>query len=133
MKNKNKPNKSAPLLLNGEASSPRSLSSVIHSSDVTILKAHLVNDYAIGYFRDGVDLENTDCDGDALGVTLELFREEEKNNYAEKLDSTTFVEEMVKPFRDENGKLTRKGMKELGACLAMDCLIYSDVNKVLSH
>ena len=133
MKNK-QTNKLAPLLLNGEESSPVSFSAIVHSGgEGGRLVANLVDDYEIGYFSDGIAR-------DGEGVTIELFKEYDVTpnpegrsdggsilpcgGYEKKIDTMNYFEESVKPFRNENGKLSRKGLKELGTDLALDALMF---------
>jgi len=138
-KNENKSNELAPLLLNGEASSPSCFSETLYSDgDGGHIVVNLETDYDIGYFSKGIAREGN-------GVGLALYKEWDKVPNPEgkpELNPTRFrvlscggAEERLhvfeyrnlpKRFRNENGKLTKKGLKELGNDLALNHIMLSD-------
>jgi hypothetical protein len=117
------------------------------------LVVNLETDYEIGYFSDGIEdkgdgvgielyqewdkVPNPEGDPDT-GFHEELANDMQQHpdnqrlrilpcgGLEERLSSWNFSEELVKPLRNENGKLTRDGLRELGTLVAFDHLMHSD-------
>ena len=111
-----------PLLMNGEDSSPRCMSVGIAGENDrgATISAHLVDDITIGYFRGGEYIDYTN-----KGAKIELVKDNPHlpEPETEIIDSVGYSDEIVGPLRDEKGKITRQGLRELGTMAALKYLV----------
>ena len=115
-----------PLLMHGEDSSPRCTSAEIarQNGDGATISVRLVDDITIGYFRDGEYIDYTN-----KGAKIELVKDNPHlpDPETEIFHWEGYSDEIVGPFRDKKGKITRQGLKELGAMAALDYLVNRDL------
>ena len=122
----------SPLLMNGEDSSPSCFSAMLGGGDTwesgepkeAEISVYLVDDATIGYFRHGefIDYNNK-------GVKIELVKESFHlpEPEIEIFDTTGYSEDVVAPFRNENGKVGPEGLKSLGEMAMLDYLVHTDL------
>ena len=92
---------------NSEASSPDCAHVIVGRDEDAdrYIEAYLVWDGAIGYNRNGTEMEKVET------VRVEVCRTSREGVVY--LSSISFSQEYVKPLREKNGKLGRKGLKTL--------------------
>ena len=128
----------SPLLMNGEDSSPSCFRMNLGKGDTlgenrcrfqqfgeATLSVHLVDDATIGYFRNGEFIDYTNA-----GAKIELTKESAHlpEPEIEIFDSVGYSEEVVAPFRNENGKISPQGLKSLGEMAVREYMAEAQAN-----